>query len=230
MALLSTPVEKAERRLASIRDELTAARARLTPDLDFDRGFALREEIAVLERKEAAAADTLNYHREQEAKAAAEVARAKSIAEVDAYRREATREMPARFNKIAKLQEQLAEELAAVTAHVERADSMNKLAHEVGVPGVVDGEMHCRGTKTRIEPAVFEERDVVRTESGRLVHEYWEANGALHSHHGPCTKRRERVEVRGETVFPGGLPGDHGRICDGIELMDVKTGNRLWPR
>ena len=50
MGLLSSPVEKAQGRLTDIRSDLTAARARLVPDLAFEQSFALREEIGLLER------------------------------------------------------------------------------------------------------------------------------------------------------------------------------------
>lgn len=229
MALLSTPVEKAEKRLADIDARIAATEAQRSPELDFDRNFALGEEVEKLRRMRKDATDALTYAREQEAKAAAEVARSKKVAKVEAYRREAERDAPSRVSKIAKLQDALAPELAWLKDHVERADAMNKLAHELGLPFILDGEMLCRGTRTRIEPAVFEEREIVRTEEGRVVHKYWEANGSLHSHYGQCTKRRERVEVRGETVIPGGLP-KHTSLCSGIQLMDVKTGNQLWPR
>ena len=228
MGLLSSPVEKAQGRLTDIRSDLTAARARLVPDLAFEQSFALREAIGLLERKEAAAADALAFAEDQQAKAAAEAEKAKAGAEVEAYRREAEREMPSRFNKIAKLQEALAAELASVDAHVSRANDMNQLARRLGMPGVVDGETLFRGTPTRTEPAVFEEREVWRDASGRTPSQFrTNAKGDLVPSEAGFEKRRERVQVRAEHLIPGGLPGD--RLAESIRLVDVKTGRPQWP-
>jgi hypothetical protein len=226
MAILSTPVEKAEKRLTDIRADIESARGRLGTGLDFEAAFALREEIALLERKEAAAVEALGTAKAMEAKAAAEAEKAKEVAEVEAYRRDAKREVPGLLNKYAKHAEAAAAALTELDAHVSKASRINALARKHGVPGVTDGEELFRGKPTRVTPAQYEERDVVRAANGRQVREFWEVRGELHSHHGPCTKQRERVEVRGQTVEPGGIPG--GRIATAVRLVNLK-GQQIWP-
>lgn len=227
MALLFTPVEKAQRRLSDIRADLASARARLSPDLDFDAVFNLREDIATLERKEAAAVDALAYAEEQAAKAEAEAAKADAAAQVDAYRREAAREVPGRLNKIGKLQAALAEELALVAAHVERADEVNRLAREFGLTGVQDGEMLFRGTKARTEPAQHEEREVWQDAEGNQPYQYRQGpDGELVPIERGFVKKWVRVCVRPEQHTPGNLPG--GRLAPAIRLMGL-DGQTLWP-
>jgi hypothetical protein len=226
MAILSTPVEKAEKRLTNIRADIESARARLGTGLDFEAAFALREEIALLERKEAAAVEALCTAKAMEAKAAAEAERAKELAEVEAYRREAKREVPALFTKYAKHAEGAAAALSEIDAHVSKVGRINALARKHGVAGVTDGEQLFRGTPTRFIPAQYEERDVVRAANGRHVHEFWDVHGVFHSHHGPCTGQRERVEIRGQTVEPGGIPG--GRIAPDVRHVNLK-GDKIWP-
>jgi hypothetical protein len=221
MGILPSPVEKAQRRLTDIRAELSAARARLKPDLDFDEGFATREQIAVLERKEAAAVDALAYAEELQAKAVADAAKAEATAELERYGREAKREVPSRLNKIAKLQEALAPELDWLKAHVERAADMNGLAQRFGLPGVVDGETLHRKTPDRTIPAQFEEREVWRDSAGNQPSQYRQHpdTGEMVPL-GGGTKRREKVQISGERTVFGQIPG--GRLCDNIRLMNLK--------
>lgn len=218
MGILSTPVEKATRRLADIRAELNTARNRLRPDLDFDEGFATREQIAVLERKEAAAVDALAYAEELQAKAAAEAEKAVAAAELDRYTREAKREAPSHLNKIAKLQEALAPELDWLRAHVDRAAEMNALAKRFGLPCVVDGETLYRKTADRIISAQFEEREVWLDASGKQISPFLRAS---HSERVvPAKVRSERVQISDERVVQGEIPG--GRLCTNIRLMGLK--------
>jgi hypothetical protein len=228
MTLLSTPVQKAEKRLNDIRADLASEQASLTADLDFDANVAKRQRIELLKHQEAAAVDAVDFAKRKAAEAAEAERKAKAESEIEAYRREAKREIPGRINKVAKLQDALATELAALDSHVERAVSINQLAREFGFPGVQDGEELFRGKPTRVIPAQFEEREILRDEFGRQPSQYREVNGVIYSHDGGrCTKRRERVQVRAERVEPGGIPG--GRIAPNIRLINVRTGRPMWP-
>ncbi len=227
MGILPTPVEKATRRLADIRNELSAARARLKPDLDFDEGFATREQIAVLERKEAAAVDALAYAEELQTKAAAAAAKADAVAELERYNREAKREVPSRLNKIAKLQEALAPELDWLRAHVDRATEMNALAQRFGLPRVVDGETLHRRTKDRTIPAEFDMQDRWVDGAGRTPAVFTKnPAGELVPCEGGFSKVRERVQISEERFVPGAIPG--GRLCASIRLM-LLNGQLLFP-
>jgi hypothetical protein len=227
MALLSTPLEKAERRLADTRAELSAACSRLGSGLDYEDGLALREEIASLERKEAAAVDALTFAQRTAAEAAEADRKAKATAEVEAYRREAKREMPAHFTKIGKLVEQLAAELATVEVHNKRTAEINGLAREFGLEPVLDGETLFRATPRRVIPARYEERTVWKDGHGNEARVFGaNRNGELVPTQGGYLKERERVLVEPERVEGGRLPG--GRLSPAIRLVDL-NGRQVWP-
>jgi hypothetical protein len=227
MAILSTPVEKAKRRLADIRAEIGSARSRLASGLDFEADFALREEIAVLERKEAAAAEALGTAKASEAKAAAEVEKAADLAEIAAYDREAKREMPGRFNRLQKHMEAAASELAEIHAHTERARHINELARKHGLPGVVDGEVLFRATPIQIIPAEYRTETVWRDGAGRAPAVFRRADdGELVPNEGGYMKTSERVEVNPERRVGGQLPG--GRLAPAIRLVSL-NGRQIWP-
>jgi hypothetical protein len=225
--ILATPTENAERRLADIRAELASARSRLGPDLDFDANFALREEIGLLERKEAAAVDALAHAEQQRAKQAEETQKAKEVAEVEAYRREAEREIPSRLRKLAKHLESAAPEIATVDAHVRRVGQVNALAHKHGLPPVIDGETLFRATPRRFIPAIYEERVVWVDGAGNKPSVFGrDGNGQLVPTAGGYMKTQERVQVSPERVEGGSLPG--GRLADAVKLVDL-NGRTIWP-
>lgn len=228
MAILSTPVEKAEKRLADIRAEVAAEQARLTADLDFDDNVATRHRIQLLKTQEEAAVDSLDFLRRKAAEAAKNATDAKEVAEVEAYRREAEREMPSRLRKVAKHLESAAPEIAAIDAHVKRASHINALARKHGLPSVTDGETLFRATTRRVIPAVYEERTVYEDGAGNCPSVFNKlANGELVPAEGGYMKRQKRIQVSAERVEGGTLPG--GRLADGIRLINVKSGRPMWP-
>ena len=222
MGLIATPVEKAERRLADIGAELANARAAMTPDIDFDEGFATREHIAMLERKEAAAEEALTHVRSLQSKAEEEAKKTDAAAEVEAYRREAERVAPSHLTKIEKLVGSLTAELEWLDGHVDRAADINRLAREFGLPGVTDGELLHRQTSGRTVPAQFEEREVWEDAQGEQPSQFREhpETGELVPASSGYEKRRRRVQVRAEQVIPATLPG--GRLAANIRLMNLK--------
>lgn len=228
MKLLTTRVEKAQSRLAGIRTELSAARAGLQSGLDFDEAFAVRENVALLERKELAAVDALANAEDAQAKEAAEATKSAALAQIDVYRREAERVVPSRLNKIDKLARSLAVEMNWLADHRHRVDEMNRLAREFGLPGVTDGESLHRKMPDRTEPAQFETREVWRDAAGNEPSQYRQhpETGEIVPV-GGGTKRLEKVQIRAERFVPGQISG--GRLCDGIRLMSV-AGERLFPK
>lgn len=227
MGLLSTPIAKAEKRLSDTRAELAAARARLGSGLDYEEGLALREEIASLEQKEAAAVGALTFAQGKAAEAAEADAKAKDVAEVEACRRESARDMPARFTKLEKHLLGANAELMAIEANRERVSRANALARKHGLEPVVDGETLFRATPRRVIPARFEERTVWRDGHGNEARVFRkDSNGELVPQQGGYLKERERVQVEPERAVGGDLPG--GRLALAIRLMDL-NGRVLWP-
>jgi len=227
MVILSTLGEKAERRLANIRADIESARTRLGAGLEFDAGFALREEIALLERKEAAAVEALGTAKVLEAKAAKDAERAKDVAEIEAYRREAEREMPSRLRKLDKHVEAAAAEVTAIDVHVKRASHINALARKHGLPPVVDGETLFRATPVKSIPAQFEERDRWVDGAGNSPSVFRKnGDGELVPEEGGYAKVRERVQVAPERTEGGTLPG--GRLAAAIRLVSL-NGRQIWP-
>jgi len=227
MGILPTPVEKAQKRIADIDGRIAGIEARRGPDLDFDLNFELGKEVENLKSMRRDAVEALAYAEDSQAKAAADAAKASAAAELERYTREAKRDVPSRLNKIAKLQEALAPELAWLNAHVERAKEMNALAQSFGLPRVVDGETMHRMTPDRTIPAEFEDREIWRDSFGREPSQYRQhpETGEMVPF-GGGTKRRERVQIRAEQFIPGQIPG--GRLCDTTRLMGLR-GEALFP-
>lgn len=227
MGILPTPVKKAQLRLADIEARILDTEAQRSPELDFDRNFALGEEVEKLKRMRQDAADALTYAVEQETKAAIEAKKAEAKTVLDAYQREAEREMPSLLNKYAKHAEATAAVLLAIDAHVKRRPEMDALARKFGFRGVVDGETMHRCAPDRTIPAQFEERDVWEDGAGNRPYQFRRLpNGELVPAVNGYAKKREKVQIRGEQFVPGQIPG--GRLCDNIRLMGLK-GEALFP-
>jgi hypothetical protein len=227
MALLSTPVEKAQQRVADIDERIVAIESERAPDLDFDRNFALGEELERLKRMRALAVIAVHTAEALQERAAADKEKAADLAQIEAYRRVANREMPSRFKKIAKLQKMLAAELAFTDSHVKEANRINALARKHRLPSVIDGETLFRTTPVRFVPAVFEEREVWNDGAGGSPAVFRKlASGELVPNQGGYMKATERVEVSPEQRVGGTLPG--GRLATSVHLMDL-NGRTIWP-
>jgi hypothetical protein len=227
MAILSTPVEKAAKRLADVRAELDGEQAALTADLPFEENVAARQRIDLLKHKEAAAIDALTYAQEQEAAEADKAQNAKEVAEVEAYQRAAKRELPALCTKYAKHAEGAAAALAAIDAHARCAAHINTLARKHGLPPVTDGETLFRATAVKHIPAQYEEREVWVDGAGNKPTVFHKAsNGEMVPEQGGYMKARERVLVSPERTEGGTLPG--GRLSAAVKLVDL-NGRTIWP-
>jgi len=231
MVLFTTPIERAsgalqsaERRLAAFEQERAAKATSLTGDLDFDTNLALREEIAVLDRKIAAATDAVGQARRN-----LDVATA-AAAEAEADRTHKAAEKLARAGEkltldVAAAAEKLAGLLADLEANRAAVEEAN--ANRGGRPPLIDGESRVRSVPGRTIPAQFEWREVWEDGAGNAPYQFREdANGELVPVLGGYVKRRVKVQSRAEQVEYGHMPE---RFAGAITLVNLK-GERIGPR
>ena len=231
MALFANPIEaatgaltSAERRLADFERERAAKVASLAGDLDFETNLAHREVIAVLDRKVAAATDTVG-----QARRSLEVAKA-AEAEAEADRVHKAAEKLARTGEKLTLDvATAAERLAALLADLEanRAAIEKANATRGGRPFIVDGEHRARSVPGRTIPAELEWRDVWEDGAGNTPGQFRkDADGEFVPVLGGYTKKRVKVQTQAERYIEERMPE---RFASAIQLVDLK-GQRIGPR
>ncbi|WP_324806367.1 hypothetical protein SH584_08760 [Sphingomonas sp. LY29] len=229
MALLTSErttaaLESAERRLADFKAEHARKTAALTGDLDFDGSLALRNEIADLALKVAAASDAADQARRnvevaQRAKAEAETEREYKAAEKSAR---AAEKLTLEVSSVA---DRLAGLLGALEASRLTVEAAN--ARRGARPHIKHGEARVREIPQRITPAVFEKRTVWEDGAGRSPAIFRQLQtGELVPSEGGFTKRVETVVSRAEQVTPAHIPG--GLFKDAMRLTGLK-GEALFP-
>jgi len=232
MSLIKTSLEKAvgaleicTRRLADFESERAAKAAQVDETTDFDEGFALREELAVIARKIESATVARDH-------AAGQVDRAKAeAAEAEADRRHATAQKIARAGEkltldVVAAAERLADALAALEANRAEVDAANEVRGSRAF--VVDGEARLRQIPAREVPAVTRREMAWINAKGERPMNLIMRNGELvpAGMSGDYVFREVEVVESLARFEPARMPV---RLSDAIELVGLR-GERLWPR
>jgi hypothetical protein len=231
MNLIKTPLEKAtgaldicDRRLAGFQSDRTAKAAQVEETADFDASFGLREELAVIDRKIAAATAARDH-------AAGQVERAqREAAEAEDDRRHAAAQKLARAGEkltldVVALSEKLADALAALEANRAQVDATNEVRGSR--PFVVDGERRIREVPGREVPAVTRRETQWVDDQGNRPTQYVERGGEMiPAFLAGQFKRREVEVVEVSRRFePSRMPS---RLASETRLVDLH-GRQLWP-
>lgn len=227
MGVFKSPVERAEAELAVARRRITTFEAehavlaaRNSDDLDFDTRFALGEDLALCDRKLAAARGDIeklerNLTVEKEAEANAE--RDRQHKEGEKIARAGVR----LAENVEAAASQLAAALAALEANRKQVDALN--ANRGLRPLIADGERRLRETPGRTIPAQFEEREVWLDAAGNQISPY--LRSSYSEKVAPAAVRTERVQTSEEYVSPANMPT---RYAAAITLVN-RAGDRIWP-
>lgn len=231
MAFLSNAVERAtsalesaEGRLAGFEAELAVKAKALEGDLDFEASLAIREDMAALERKVAAARDA----REQQRRNLEAAKKAEAEAAVDAQAKAAERNA----REAAKLALEIGDDAQRIAAKLNRLNELNASVDAFNAvrgtrPFIKDGEARAREVPEKVHPTVYEEMDVWRDASGRTPTEFRVLpNGDHVPKDGGYTKHREKFVSRNEWTTPAHFPG--GRFKEAMRLVGAK-GEKLFP-
>jgi len=236
MSLLATPVEKAagalegaERRLADFQARRTTKVAELNAEADFDKNFAVREDLAGIDRLIAAASDAIEHAKTNLASAEAAEAKAKLDAEERRIQKLATDH--------AKLVIEIPADSEKLAAKIGRAEAMRKQiddwnATHVDRAFVADGERKLREIPGREVPAILRREWAWVNSAGERPTQHTERDGKmvpLQSGFGPSGPfdYREVEVVESEARYePGRMPP---RFADSVKLYGLK-GEVLWPR
>lgn len=217
-------LESAEGRLAGFEADRAAKNAALAGDLDFDANLALRDEIAALDRKVAAATDARELARRNLDGARKAAAEAENERQYKAAQRLA-RDGEKLTLEVAAAAEKLAALLMKLEADRKTIDEAN--ANRGTRPFIVDGERRVREVPAKDHPTVWETITVWRNEHGHTPCQFRaDATGEMVPKDGGYTKRREKVVSRNAWSTPAHVPG--GLYRDSIQLIGLK-GEKLFP-
>ena len=232
MALLKTALERAtaaldaaERRLADFEGERADKLAQAETSTDFDAGFALREEVATLDRKINAAQVARDHARQQLARAQAEAAQA------DADRKHVEAKRLARAGEKLTLDvAAAAEKLAGLLADLEANRAAIEEANSVRGPRdfIVDGEHRVRAIPGREVPAVIRKEKAWVDSNGNRPSQLIMRDGRMVpiGMSGDFTYRTVEVVESTARFVPAGAPP---RFAEVTALMGL-DGATLWPR
>lgn len=232
MTLLKSPLERAagalevaERRLSAFERDRDAKAAKAEAEADFDAGFAIRGEVATLDRKINAAQVARDHARQQLERAQADAAQA------DADRRHADAKRLARAGEkltvdIASAAERLAGLIADLESNRAAIDEANRVRGHRDY--IVDGEKRVREVPAREVLAVTRKEKAWVDANGNRPGLLVTRDGKMVPAHmsGDYTYRTVEVPVSAARFEPASMPG---RFADEIRLVGLK-GERLLPR
>jgi len=218
-------LDSAEARLSGFEADRGRKAAALAGDLDYDASLALREEIAILDRKVAAATDA----RQQARRNLDAAQRAAAEAENERHYK-AARKLARDGEKLTLEVAAAAERLAGLVTELETGRKAIEAANanRGDRPFIVDGERRVREVPEKVFPTVYEEIDVWRNSAGdRPVHFQRDANGQMVPKDGGYLRMKERFVSRNEYTVAAHIPG--GRFVESLKgLMGLK-GEALFP-
>jgi hypothetical protein len=217
-------LKSADARLSGFEAERTTKNAALAGNLDFDANLALRDEIAALDRKVAAATDAREVARRNLGAAQKAAAEAENERQYKAAQRLA-RDGEKLTLEVAGAAEKLAGLLYALEETRKAVDAANAIRGTR--PFILDGERRVREVPEKNFPTVYETMTVwVDPNTGRRPGQYREVNGEFvpADHNGEYVKTTEKVVSRNAYSVPAHMPG--GRFASAMKLIGLK-GEKL---
>jgi hypothetical protein len=221
----TSALESAEARLAGFEADRATKNAALAGDLDFDANLALRDEIAALDRKVAAATDARELARRNLDGAHKAAAEAENERQYKAAQRLA-RDGEKLTLEVAAAAEKLAGLLNALEDSRKVIDAANAIRGTR--PFIKDGEARVREVPEKNFPTVYETVEVwVDPQTGRRPGQYREVNGQMvpSDHNGNYVKTTEKVVSRNAYFTPAHIP--NGRFAENTKIVGLK-GERLF--